>query len=87
MSIFTRCVDQIANKIPNSPAEVRAGHQVSLPYTLPPPSFPTRPGSPIPIDPHPEELPTAGGHAPLWTSEELTERRTSVAQRPATTAD
>ena len=34
-----------------------------------------------------EGLPTAGGHAPLWTSEELTDRCTSFAQHPATTAD
>jgi hypothetical protein len=29
----------------------------------------------------------AEDHAPLWTSEELTDRRTSFAQHPATTAD
>jgi hypothetical protein len=77
MSKFTCCVDQVANKIPNSPAEIRAGRQVSLPDALPPP-FPTRPGSPIPIDPRPEGSLTAEDHVPLWTSEDLTDRRASL---------
>ena len=75
---FTCCVDQIANKISNSFAEVHAGHQVALPYTLPTPSFPSRPGSPIPIDPRPEGSLTAEDHASLWTSEGLTDRRTPL---------
>jgi hypothetical protein len=87
MSKFTSCIDQITNEIPNSSAEMRAGHQVSLPYTLPPPSFPTRPGSPILIGSRSEGWPTADDHAPLRASEELADRRTSFAQHPVTTAD
>ena len=34
-----------------------------------------------------EGSPMAEVPAPLWTSEELTDRRTSFAQHPATTAD
>jgi hypothetical protein len=85
MSIFTRCIEQIANNIPTSPVHARL--QVSLPYTLPPPSYPTRPGSPIPVDPRQEGSLTAEDHAPLWTSEELTDRRTSFARYLSTTAD
>ena len=46
-----RCIDQVTDKIPNSPA-----HQVSLPYSstarrTPPPSSPsTRPGASILLD-------------------------------------
>jgi hypothetical protein len=41
---FTCCIDQLTKKIPNSPARMRARHQVSLPYSstaLPRPSLPT----------------------------------------------
>ena len=75
------------NRIPTSPVQMRACHQISPPYAPPPPSFPTRPGSPILIGSSSERSPTEEGHAPLWTSEELTDRRTSFAQHPATTAD
>ena len=63
-----------------------AGHQVSLPYTLLPPPFLTRPGSPVPIGSRSEGPPMAEDHAPLWASEELTDRRTSFAQYLTTTA-
>ena len=69
-----------------SPAQTPSRHQVSLPDALPPPS-PTRPGSPILIGSFPEGLATAENDAPLWTGEELTNRRTSFAQHLATTAD
>ena len=85
--MFTCCIEQIANNIPTSPVQKRARLQVSLPYTLPPPSYPTRPGSPITIGSRSEGSPTAEDHAPLWISEELAERRTSFAQYLATTAD
>jgi hypothetical protein len=77
----------MANKIPTSPVQNRARLQVSPPYALPPPSFPTRPGSPVPIGSRSEGSPTAEYRAALWTSEELTDRRTSFAQRLAATAD
>jgi hypothetical protein len=47
--------------------------------------FFTRPGSPIGF--RSEGSPMAEDPAPLWTSEELTDRRTSFAQRPAMTTD
>ena len=51
----TRCRNKVTNKIPNCSAQRCACYhwQVSLPYpstALPPPSFPTRPGSSIIID-------------------------------------
>ena len=81
------CVDQITNQIPNSPAGMRAGHQVSLPDTLPPLSFPTRPGSPILTGSSSEGSSMAEDRAPLWTSEDLSDRRMSFAQHLPTTAD
>src|ERR1700679_595454 len=84
--IFTSCIDQITNRIPTSPAQKRALHQISPPYAPPLPPFPTRPGSPIPIGSCSEGPLTEEDHAPLC-GEELTERRTSFAQHPATTAD
>jgi hypothetical protein len=66
---------------------MRAGHQVTLPYTLPPLPSPTRPWSPIPIGPRSEGSPTAEDYATLWTSEELIDRCTSFAQHATTTAD
>jgi hypothetical protein len=86
MSKFTCRIDKITNKVPNSPAPKRARRQVSLPYTLPPPSLPTRPGSLTPIGSRSGGSPTAED-APLWTGEELIDRRTSFAQHLASTAD
>ena len=65
---------------------MRAGYQVSLPYTVPPSSFPTRPASPILIGSHSEGSPTAEDHAPLWNGEELTDQGASFAQHLAMTA-
>ena len=62
---------------------MRARHQVSLPQDL---SFPTRPGSPILIGSHLEGSP-AENDAPLWSGEELTSRRTSLAQYLSTSSD
>ena len=64
---------------------MRARLQVSLPYVLPPLPFSSRPGSPISF--RSEGSLVAEDPAPLWTGEKLTERRTSFAQHPATTAD
>ena len=59
----------------------------SLYHTPFPPSFPPRPGPPILIGSLLEVSPMAENLAALWTGEELTNRRTSFAQHPATTAD
>jgi hypothetical protein len=71
---LTRCIDQVANEIPNSPAQKRATHhQVSLPYTstaLAPPSSPSRPGSPILTDCALEGSPAAENHAHRWSDKE-----------------
>jgi hypothetical protein len=80
--------DQVT-KIPNSSAQKRARHRVSLPYSstaLSPPSFPTRPGSSVLIDCHSGDSLTAESH---WTGKKLTNRpqSTSSASHPATTAD
>ncbi|KAF8494670.1 hypothetical protein F5888DRAFT_639386 [Russula emetica] len=47
---FIRRIDQVTNKVSNSPAQTRTGHQISTyyPFTaLAPPSFPNRPGTSI----------------------------------------
>ena len=80
---YTSYIYKVTNKISISPAQTPARRQV----TLPPPSSPTRPGSPILIRSRSEGLPTAEDDASLWTDEELTNRRTSFAQHLATTAD
>ena len=90
---LTRGIDQVTNTIPNSPAEKLARHQVSLPFpweswtTLPPPSLPTRPGSPILIGPSSEVFPMAGDDSPLWNCEELTNHRAFLAKYSATIAN
>ena len=87
---FIRYIDHVNIKISNSPAQKGARHQVTLPDTLPPPSFPsptTCPGSPTLIYFCSEESLTAANHAPLLTGEELTNRRASFAQHLAMTAD
>jgi hypothetical protein len=84
-------IDQLSNKIvPNSPAQTRAGHQVSLPYSntaLLSPSYPTGLGTSILIDPSSED--SLINHARQWISEKLTHRRrcTFLVQLPVTTAD
>ena len=80
--IFTRCVDQVTNKIPHSPAQKRARHQVSLPYSsdtttgvlaqLTSPSFPSRPGPSIPIYSSSENSLTPENYARRLTDKELT---------------
>ena len=85
MSEFTYCIDKIINRIPTSPVQMRARLQVSLPYVLPPLSVSSRPASPIGF--RSEGPPMAEGSAPLWTSEELSDRRMFFAQHPTTTAD
>ena len=82
----TSYIDKVTNKISNSPAQKRARYQVSLPDALPPPLSP-RPGSPILIGSPSEGLATAENDVPLWTGEELTNRRASFVQYLATTAD
>ena len=64
---------------------MRGHHQVLLPDDLPPPSIPTRPGSPILMGSHSEGSLMAASHASLSTGEELvTERGTFFfAQHPA----
>ena len=84
---YTRYADKVTNKMTNSPAQKRAHHQVSLPDALPPPSSPTRPGSPTLIGNRSEGLLTVENDAPPWTGEELTIRRTSFAEHLATTAN
>ena len=88
---YTRYADKVTNKMTNSPAQKRAHHlayhQVSLPDALPPPSSPTRRGSPILIGYRPEGLLMVENDAPLWTGEEITIRRTSFAEHLATTAN
>ena len=74
---------KVTNKISTRPAQAPSRRQV----TLPPPSSPTRPGSPILIRSRSEGLPTAEDNASLWTGEEFINRRTSFAQHLATTAD
>jgi hypothetical protein len=64
---------------------MRARVQVSLPYALPPLSFSTCPVSSI--DFRSEGPLMTEDPAPFWTGKELTDRRTSFVQRPATTAD
>ena len=67
---------------------MRGHHQVLLPDDLPPPSIPTRPGSPILMGSHSEGLPMTENRASLSTGEGLvTERGTSFAQHPARAAD
>ena len=83
----TSYIDKVSNKISISPVQKRARYQVSLPDALPPPSSPTRPGSPILIGSPSEGLATAENDVLLWTGEELTNRRASFAQHLATTAD
>ena len=70
-------IDQLTHKMSNSPAQKRSRHQVFLPDALPPPSSPTRPGSPILIGSHPEVSLMAENDAPIWTSGELISRCTS----------
>ena len=90
---LTRCIDQVTKEISNSPAQMRAPHQVSLPYTttaLAPPSFPSRLGSSILIDCALEGPQTAENRACSWSDkEESTDqcRRTSFAPYPGTIAD
>ena len=79
---YTRYADKVTNKMSNSPAQKRARHhkrhQVSLPDASPPPSSPTRSGSPIIICFHSKGLLTAENDVPLWMGEEVTSRRTSL---------
>jgi hypothetical protein len=89
---FTRSIDQVTNKIPNSPAQKPARRQVSPPYSgiaLPSPSFPTHPRSPI--DSCLEGSLTAESHARHRTGKKLSNRRRrmcdSFAQYPPMTAD
>ena len=79
-------IDKVTNNISSSPAQKRARYQVSLPDAISPSSSPTRPRSPILIGSRSEGLPTAENDAPLWTGEELTNRRTCFAQHLTTTA-
>jgi hypothetical protein len=74
---YIRCIDQVANKIPNSPARKRARRQVTLPYSsaaLHPPSFPTHPGSSILIDSPSEGSLTAESHARRHAGKKLSDR-------------
>jgi hypothetical protein len=76
MEKIIRYIDQLVDMIiPNNPARTQARHLV-LPYSntaLPSPSFPTRPGSPTPIDSR------SGGllinYARYWTGREPMNRR------------
>jgi hypothetical protein len=119
---FTHCVDQVTDKIPNSPAQGNARRQVSPLSTIrlwcalalhrlaalapgrrkfaalsarqyvPPPSLPTRPGSPIQTDFRSRGPLTTGKHGRRWIGEKFKNiadrlRRASFAQHHATTAD
>ena len=59
----------------NSSAQKRARHQGSLLDTLPPPSSPTRLGSPILLGSRSEGSLTAENGTPLWTGEVSAIRR------------
>ena len=63
---------------------MRARRQDPLSNTLPPPTFPTCPGSPVLIDSRLEGLLTTEDHSYLRASEELTSQCTSFAQDPTT---
>ena len=80
---FIRYIDKVTNKISNYCARRRARHQVSPPYrdALHPPSFTTRPRSPILISSRLEGSPMAENDASLYISEELTKQRTSSSLR------
>ena len=83
----------VTNRIPNSPVQMRAPHQVSLPYAgiaLAPPSFPSRPGSSILIDCALKGPQNAENHARRWSDKEKSTnqwRRGSFVPYPATIAD
>jgi hypothetical protein len=86
---MSREIDPLHKSTNNSPAQMYARHQVTLPYSSNanhPPSSPIRPGSSILTGPHPL---TVENHACHWTGERLTNRGqcTSFAQHPATIAD
>ena len=94
-SSYCKFVRQVTNKIPNSPSQKRARHQleVSLPYSstaLGSPSFPCRLGSSILIDCRSEDsLAVKNDTTCCWTGKKLINRRqrTSFAQHLETTAD
>jgi hypothetical protein len=83
--------DQVANKVLNSPAQTRSGHQASTPYpftALAPPQFPSRPGSSILTDCHLEGSLTVDNYASRWTGKDIVRsrcQRMSFGQYHATT--
>jgi hypothetical protein len=73
-------ISSVTNKIPNSPAQNHARHQVSQSHAFAPSPFPTRPGLPILLS---SQLEAEGSlvaekHALLSTGEEFTQPRTSL---------
>ena len=70
----------------NSSAQKRARHQGFLLDALPPPSSPTRPGSPILLGSRSEGSLAAENGTPLWTGEESAIRRASFTYHLATNA-
>jgi hypothetical protein len=89
---FIHRIDQVTNKVLNSPAQARTGHQVSTadPFTaLAPPSFPSRPGTSILIDCRSEGLLAVDNYARHWTNNDARSRcrRMSFVQYYATTAE
>jgi hypothetical protein len=89
---FIRRIDQVTDKVSNSPAQTRTEHQVSTPFpfiALAPPSFPSRPGSSILMDDRSEGSLTVDNSARRWTSNDIRSRcrRMSFGQYHATTAE
>ena len=72
---FIRCIGQVTNKVLNSTAQSRTGHQVStpLPFTSPP-SSPSRPGTSTFIDCCSEGSLTVNKSARRWTSKDICSR-------------
>ena len=66
----TSSADQVTNKVLNSPAQIRTGHQVSTPHAftaLAPPSIPSRPGTSILMDSRSEGSLTVVKYVRRWT--------------------
>ena len=74
---FLHRIDQVANKVLNSPAQTPTGHQVSAPYSftaLAPPSFPSCPGTSILMDCRSEVSLTVDNYARGWTGRDIRSR-------------
>ena len=88
MSSETHPLNQVTNRIPNSPTQAQKRHSNTA---LAPPSFPTssRPGSLALTDSRSEGSLTEETYARCWTGKELTNRRqrTYCDQHSEMTAD